>query len=171
MRPPTFRLTDHAINANCGRMRIVGTQHWLTRQSTLTLIAVLALLTRAAIASPAAETFGPGTVNCQHLMGIQVDCLLAASRITQGNRNVAAFTVETLPRGERALFRKWCLTTADDCDVTLTGRRTSPQSTRLSTVMSVRWTRPGSPVNQAAARALEQASSTNTAGSVLRPVP
>jgi hypothetical protein len=139
----------------------------INRRMPILLFAALAILPSAVIASSTVETFGPGTVNCQRLLGAQVDCLLAASRIAQGNRNVAAFTVETLPHSEQALFRKWCLTQADDCHVTVTGRRTWPQSTRLSTVVSVRWNRLSAPVNQAAARALEPASPTNTAGPVI----
>ena len=107
------------------------------------------------IASPEIETFGPGTVDCQTLAATQTDCLLAASRITQGNRNVATFSLESLPRGEQTLFIKWCLATTDGCVVTVTGRREAPESTRLSTVTSVHWTRLSAPVNDAAARALE----------------
>ncbi len=127
--------------------------------------------TYPAIASPAVQTFGPGKVDCQPLVGTQMDCLLATNMITQDNRNVATFSVDLLPPGEPALFRKWCLAAMDDCTVTLTGRRASPQSTRLSTVISVHWTRLSAPLNEATARAVEKASSTNITGPGIRSVP
>ena len=136
----------------------------------LLLLAGLAVQTRHDAAAEAVQTFGPGQVNCQALSGTRVDCLLSANRMTRDNRNVATFSVMALPRGEQALFRKWCLTTADECTVTVTGRRASPQSTRLSTVTSVRWTRLSAPVNQAAARAAGKAS-TDTTGAATRPAP
>ncbi len=135
------------------------------------LLAGLAVLTCPAIASPAVQTFGPGKVNCQPLVGTQMDCLLATNMIAQDNRNVATFSVDVLPPGEPALFRKWCLAAGDDCSVTVTGRRASPQSTRLSTVTSVHWTRPSAPMDEATARAVERASSTDTAGPAIRPGP
>lgn len=101
--------------------------------------------------APAAETFGPGRVSCQILVGEQVDCLLSASRITGGNRNEASFSLTALPPGERALFRKWCLNPADECIVTIQGRREAPQAIRLATVTSLRWRRPLAPMDQAAA--------------------
>ena len=132
--------------------------------SVVALLAGLAIPTCPAIASPTVQTFGPGKVNCQPLIGTQMDCLLAAGRIAPDNRNVAAFGLDLLPPGDQALFRKWCLAAGDDCSVTVTGRRASPQSTRLSTVTSMHWTRPSAPLDEAAARAVEKTSSTDTAG-------
>ncbi len=136
--------------------------------SVLVLLAGLAVQPRQAAAAQAVQTFGPGQVNCQALTGTRVDCLLGANRVTRDNRNVATFSVSALPRRDQALFRKWCLTTADECTVTVTGRRTSPQSTRLSTVTKVRWTRYSAPVDQAAARAAGKAS-TDTIAAATRP--
>ena len=136
--------------------------------SVLLLLGALALQTCSAVAGPALQTFGPGQVNCQALTGTQVDCLLAASRVTQGNRNVATFSVTTLPLGEQALFRKWCVAAANECTVTVTGQRASPQSTRLAAVMKVHWTRLTAPMDQAAARAAGKAS-TNAIGAATRP--
>ncbi len=104
-----------------------------------------------ATAAPAAETFGPGKVSCQILVGEQADCLLSASRVTGSNRNEASFSLNTLPPGERVLFRKWCLHPADECIVTIKGQRESPQATRLATVTSLQWRRPRAPRDQAAA--------------------
>ena len=137
--------------------------------SVLLLVAGLAFQSGQAVAAPAVQTFGPGQVNCQALTGTRVDCLLTASRVTRDNRNVATFSVTALPPNEQAPFSKWCLTTADECTVTVTGRRDSPQATRLSTVTSVRWTRLSAPVDQAAARAGEAA--TDTSGGASRPPP
>jgi hypothetical protein len=122
--------------------------------AALAIVLLLAgLATRQAIAAQAIQNFGPGPVNCQALTGTQVDCLLATSRVTQDNRNVATFSVSALPPGGQALFRKWCLAVANECTVTIMGRLASPQSTRISVVTSVRWTRLSAPVDQAAARA------------------
>ena len=128
----------------------------------------LAILPCPALASPSVQTFGPGKVSCQPLAGTQVDCLLAASRITD-DRNVTTFDVSLLPRRDQALFRKWCLAGTDSCIVTVTGRRMSPQSTRLSAVTSVHWTRLSEPENDAAARGADKASSTDTTGAAIRP--
>ena len=117
-----------------------------------------------AIAAPTVETFGPGTVNCESLGGTQFDCLLAASTITQGNGNVATFSVDLLPPGEQALFRHWCLSDSDDCTVTVMGSRDSPESSRLSAVTSVHWTRLSMPLNDAAAAAMAPSPSTDTSG-------
>jgi hypothetical protein len=132
------------------------------------LLAGLAFQSRHAAAAQAVQTFGPGQVNCQALTGTRVDCLLAASRVKRDNRNAATFSLTALPRGEQATFRKWCLTAADECTVTVTGRRASPQSTRLSTVTRVRWTRLNAPMDQAAARAAGKAE-TDTIGAATRP--
>ena len=70
--------------------------------AVVVLLVGLAILTLPAIASPAVQTFGPGKVSCESLDGTQMDCLLAASWITQGNRNVATFSLASLPRGEHA---------------------------------------------------------------------
>jgi hypothetical protein len=138
--------------------------------SVLLLLAGLAVQTRQAVAAQAVQTFGPGQVNCQALTGTRVDCLLGANRLTRDNRNVATFSVTALPRGEQGLFRQWCLAAADECTVTVTGRRASPASTRLSSVTTVHWTRLSAPLNQAAARAAGKAS-TDTVGAATRPAP
>jgi hypothetical protein len=138
--------------------------------SVLLLLAGLAVQTRRAVAAQAVQTFGPGQVNCQALTGTRVDCLLGANRLTRDNRNVATFSVTALPRGEQGLFRQWCLAAADECTVTVTGRRASPASTRLSSVTTVHWTRLSAPLNQAAARAAGKAS-TDTVGAATRPAP
>ncbi len=117
----------------------------------LVVLAAAALAARAARAAEPILTFGPGKVSCQPLTGTQMDCLLASSRITD-ERNVASFGVDSLPPGDQALFRKWCLSGSDACSVTLTGRRESVQSTRLSAVTSVHWTRPSAPENEEVAR-------------------
>ena len=135
------------------------------------LLAGLALLSWPAIASPALQTFGPGKVNCQRLAGTHMDCLLAASRITQSSGNVATFSLDLLSPGQQTLFRKWCLAASDYCTVTLKGRRATLQSTRLSAVISVHWTRPSAPVNEEAARVLEKAPSTDMAGRGVQPGP
>ena len=127
-----------------------------SRLSSATLIRlspVLSLVVCLMCAGPAAaaETFGPGKVSCQILVGEQADCLLSASRITRDNKNEASFSLTALPPDERALFRKWCLHPADECIVTIQGQRASPQATRLATVTSLRWRRPRAPKNQAAA--------------------
>jgi hypothetical protein len=132
------------------------------------LLAGLALQTGQAGAAEAVQTFGPGKVNCQALAGTQVDCLLAADRVTQGNRNVATFGVTALPRRDQALFRKWCLAAANECTVTVTGLRDSPDSSRLSTVTSVHWTRLSAPMNEAAARAAQKALATDATGPAAR---
>jgi hypothetical protein len=117
------------------------------------LLAGLVVQTHQAVAAKDIQTFGPGQVDCQALSGTQVDCLLAASLVIQDNRNVATFSVSALPRGEQGLFRQWCVAVANECTVTVMGRLASPQSTRISVVTSVRWTRLSAPVDQAAARA------------------
>ena len=127
------------------------------------LLAGLAIQARPSGAASAFQTFGPGQVNCQALTGTHVDCLLAASRVTQDNSNVATFSVASLPHGEQALFLKWCVPTANACIVTVKGRRATAQSTRLMTVTAVRWTRLSPPENQAAARAAKPAT-VNTSG-------
>ena len=53
---------------------------------------------------------------------------------------------------DQAMFRTWCLAGSDACSVTLTGRRESAQSTRLSAVTSVHWTRTSAPENEKVAR-------------------
>jgi hypothetical protein len=123
----------------------------LLRLHLVLLLGCCLMFTTAATVAPVAETFGPGKVNCQILVGDQVDCLLSASRIMGNNRNEALFSLTTLPLGERALFRKWCLHRADECTVTIQGARESPLSTRLATVTSLQWTRPQPPRNPAAA--------------------
>jgi hypothetical protein len=138
--------------------------------SVLLLLACMAVQTRHAVAAQVVQTFGPGEVSCQALTGTQVDCLLAANRMTPDNRNVATFSVTALPRDEQALFRKWCVATANECTVTVTGQRASPQSSRLSTVTSVHWTRLSAPMNESAARAAATLSTTDTTGSAIRPV-
>ena len=135
------------------------------------LLAGLAILTWPAIASPAVQTFGPGKVSCQRLAGTQMDCLLAADRVTQSSGNVATFSLDLLPPGQRTLLRKWCLAASDECKVTLTGRRASLQATRLSAVTSVHWTRPSAPMDEAAAQALAKAPSTDMTGPGVRPGP
>jgi hypothetical protein len=132
--------------------------------SVLLVLASLAVQTRQTVAAQAVQTFGPGQVNCQAMTGTRVDCLLAATRVTAGNRNVATFGVTALPRGQQALFRKWCLSVANECTVTVTGRRASPQSSRLSTVTAVHWTRLSPPVNESAARVAAKASATEPTG-------
>ena len=104
-----------------------------------------------ATAAPAVETFGPGSVDCQVVVGDQADCLLSASRITGSNSNEASFSLAALPSGERELFRKWCLHPADECTVTIQGQRESLQATQLTMVISLQWTRPQAPRDQAAA--------------------
>ncbi len=138
--------------------------------SVLLVLCGLAVQTCSAVAAPALQTFGPGQVNCQALTGTQIDCLLAASRVTTGNRNVATFSVTALPPSEQALFRRWCLAAANECTVTVTGRRASPQSTRLAAVTRIRWTRLNAPMDQAAARAAGKAS-TNVTGAATRLAP
>jgi len=123
----------------------------LIRLSPVLPFVVCLMCAAPATAAPPAETFGPGKVSCQILVGEQVDCLLSASRITRDNRNEASFSLTALPPGERALFRKWCLKPADECTVTIQGRREAPQSTRLATVTSLQWRRPRPPRDQAAA--------------------
>lgn len=135
------------------------------------LLAGLAILTWPAIASPPVQTFGPGKVSCQRLAGTQMDCLLAADRITQSSGNVATFSLDLLPPGQRTLLRKWCLAASDECTVTVTGRRASLQSTRLSAVTSVHWTRPNAPMDEAAAQAFAKAPSADMTGLGIRPVP
>lgn len=103
-----------------------------------------------AVAQPS-QTFGPGKVSCQLLGKDDTDCLLSSSRITSGPGNEASFSLETLPPGARALFRKWCLQLADECTVTIQGQRESRQATRLATVTSLRWQRPLAPKNETAA--------------------
>jgi hypothetical protein len=134
----------------------------------LLLLAGLAIQTHQAAAAEAVQTFGPGEANCQALFGTQVDCLLAANRVTQDNRNVATFSVTALPLGEQASFRKWCVAVANECTVTVTGRRASPQATRLATVTSVHWTRLSPPVDDVAARVAATTSSTDTTGPAIR---
>lgn len=97
--------------------------------------------------------FGPGKVACQRLGAGRFDCLLTSLRISADGSNVATFSLSILPATERAIFRKWCSTAADDCTVRLQGARQAPGSSRLSAVTSVRWTRLMTPRNQAAARA------------------
>jgi hypothetical protein len=126
----------------------------------LLLLAGLVVQSPRVAAAEAVQTFGPGQVNCQALTGTRVDCLLAANRVKRDNRNVATFSVTALPRHEEALFRRWCLAVADDCTVTLRGRRVSPQSTRLSSVASVHWTRLSAPMNDVAAVAAAKPSTT-----------
>ncbi len=137
------------------------------------VLAGLAVPLRQARAAQALQTFGPGRVNCQALTGTHVDCLLATNQVTSDNSNVATFSVTALPPGEQASFRKWCLAVADECAVTVTGRRASPQGSRLSRVTSVHWTRPSSPVSDAVARVAAQAaaktSASATAGPAIRP--
>ena len=123
----------------------------------------------AAAAAGGIQTFGPGTVNCQALTGTHVDCLLADSRVTQDNSNVATFSIADLPRDQQALFRKWCLSAADECTVTVTGRLASPQTSRLETVTSVHWTRPSAPVSDVAAGAAAKTSPTDQTGPANRP--
>ena len=93
------------------------------------------------LAEAAPETFGPGKVDCQRLGAGQFDCLLTSLRITQDGNNVATFSLATLPAAEQAMFQKWCSTAADDCTVDIQGTRQAPESSRLSAVTSVRWTR------------------------------
>ncbi len=109
-----------------------------------------------AMAAQPVQTFGPGKVSCQRLSGNQSDCLLSASRITSYGPNEASFAITDLPAAERALFSKWCLHDTDYCIVTIKGQKQSPQTTRLSSVQSLHWTRSDAPLNQAAARALGQ---------------
>ena len=105
----------------------------------------------SARAAPADETFGPGKVSCQILVGDQADCLLSSSRITVGGNNEASFSLAELAPGERKLFTKWCLNPSDECIVTFQGHRQFPQGTRLSSVTSLVWRRPRPPRDQAAA--------------------
>ena len=56
--------------------------------AVVVLLAGLAILMRPAVASPAVQTFGPGKVNCQSLIGPEVDCLLAGEG---GMSGVAGF--------------------------------------------------------------------------------
>lgn len=107
----------------------------------------------AAPAIAASETFGPGPVSCQIMVGDRMDCLLSASRITADARNETTFSLTDLASGPRELFSKWCLHPADECTVTVVGERESPQATRLSTVTSVKWQRPQAPRDQDAAAA------------------
>ena len=107
----------------------------------------------SAPAMAAAETFGPGLVSCQIVVGDRTDCLLSASRITADNRNEASFSLTDLAPGPRELFSKWCLHPGDECTVTVAGERESPQATRLSTVTSLKWQRPQAPLDQDAAAA------------------
>jgi ribose 5-phosphate isomerase A len=116
----------------------------------LALLVCLICVTPAVAASPA-ETFGPGKVSCQALGGGQADCLLSASRITNGNRNETSFSLATLPPRQRAQFRKWCLHPSDECTATIQGRREFPQASRLATVTALQWHRPRAPRNEAAA--------------------
>lgn len=109
--------------------------------STMLLLGGLAMLPRPALASPTIQTFGPGTVSCQALAGTQMDCLLSADRITN-DISVVSFDLGLLPHRDQALFRKLCLAATDVCTVTLSGRRVSAESTRLSVVTSVHWIRP-----------------------------
>ena len=118
----------------------------LTRLSPA--LPLVAGLLYAAPAMAAAETFGPGLVSCQTLVGERTDCLLSASRITEDNRNEASFSLTDLESGPRELFSKWCLHPADECTVTVVGERGSPQATRLSTVTSLKWQRPRAPRDQ-----------------------
>lgn len=122
------------------------------------MLGTLALLPRPAHATPAVQTFGPGKVSCQPLYGTHMDCLLSASRVTDGH-DVTTFDVTLLPTRQQALFRRWCVAGTDACTVTVAGRREAPQSTRLSSVTSVRWTRRSAPGNEAAARAAAAAPS------------
>ena len=135
-----------------------------------TLVACLAW-TWPALAAPPVQTYGPGDVSCQLLVGTRMDCLLAASRITHGNKNVVSFGLDALPRGEPDLFRKWCLAASDNCVVTITGRRASPLSTRLSVVTSIHWTRFDAPTSNSAARASLNGAPTERAQPDTRPVP
>ncbi len=105
------------------------------------------------LAEAASETFGPGKVDCQRLGAGQFDCLLTSFRITRNGNNVATFSLAALPAAEQALFQRWCSTADDDCTVTIQGARQTPESSRLSAVTSVRWTRLQPPRTQAAARA------------------
>jgi hypothetical protein len=79
------------------------------------------------------------------------DCLLSASRIPSGNRNETSFSLAPLPSDQRAQFRKWCLHPADECIVSIQGRREFPQASRLATVTALQWHRPQAPRNEAAA--------------------
>jgi hypothetical protein len=139
--------------------------------AVLLVVAGLAARTLQAVAAEAVQTFGPGKVNCQALAGTQVDCLLAANRVTQDNRNVASFSVTDLPHSAQALFRKWCLASANECEVTVTGQLASPQSSRLSTITSVHWTRLSAPVNDLAARVTGQKSTTDVTGPAIKSAP
>ena len=71
---------------------------------TMLLLGGLAMLPRPATASELIQTFGPGKVSCQPLVGKQMDCLLSANRISD-NRSVASFDLGLLPRRDQALFR------------------------------------------------------------------
>ncbi len=82
---------------------------------------LLPVVRSGAAAAQAMQTFGPGQVNCEALGGTQVDCLLAAGLVTPDNSNVATFSVGVLPQDEQALFRRWCVDTANECTVTVTG--------------------------------------------------
>ncbi len=150
------RLHECPAQAGCARIARRGVTLDSAALFVLLLLAGLAVRTRQSVAAESVQTFGPGKVNCQALTGTRVDCLLAADRVTNDNRNVATFSFAALPRGEQALFRRWCVAAASGCTVTVTGRRASPQSSRLSTVTSVHWTRLTAPVNESAARVGEK---------------
>ena len=123
----------------------------LIRLASVLPLGLCLLCIAPAMAAPAVETFGPGSVDCQVVAGGQADCLLSASRVTGGNDNEASFSLTLLPASEREPFRRWCLHQDDECTVTIQGQRASPQATRLDTVTSLQWTRPQVPRDQAAA--------------------
>ena len=82
---------------------------------------LLSVVHAGAAAAQAVQTLGPGQVNCEALGDTQVDRLLAAGLVTPDNSNVATFSVGVLPQDEQALLPRWCVDTANECTVTLTG--------------------------------------------------
>jgi len=124
-------------------------------RAVIALFVTLALRPDPVFAEAGPELFGPGKVSCQRLTPSRINCLLTSLRISRNSNNVATFSLSALPVTERALFYKWCSTRLDDCTVQLQGTRLTPSGSRLSVVTSVVWTRRRPPMNQTAARAVD----------------